>query len=246
MASNISTSAIRDIYQQILRIESNNITSTEKVVADALGNESALKISSIAVRSTNKFYVGNPGVSDSSLSTFLVHDPSSKEVKVRTLSSIAEIMPKYVAKPDAQALATSSTKIDISSTNNLPIEAENLISVNASNEFVLSAGYYKISACLRVEDTTTPTPTIYAQINKVGSTTQATTIDKLVSTYKLILFSDIVSVSNADVLNSTNKFEVKMHAGSDTSTISGGFVYVEKIANVDASIGTIEQELTPP
>lgn len=245
MASNISTSAIRDIYQQLLRVESNTITSTEKFVSDALGTDSALKISTLAVRSTNKFYIDNPGVSDGSESGFLVHNPSSKEVKVRSLTSIAEVMPQYVSKPDAQTLATASTKIDISSTNNLPINATGLISVNASNEFVLAAGYYKITASIRVEDTLTPTPTVYAQINKVGNSTQATTVDKLISTYKLIVFSDIVFVSAADVTGATNKYEVKMHVNSDTSSISGGYIHVEKIANIDAEIGTIDLPLEP-
>jgi hypothetical protein len=246
MASNISTSAIKDIYRQILRVESNTITTSEKAVADALGNEAALKISTLAVRATNKFYFGNPGIDSSSLLTFLVHDTVSKEVKVRTLSSIAQVMPQYVARPDAQALATASTKIDISSANNLPIDANNQISVNSLNQLVLASGYYKISASLRVEDTLTPTITVYAQINKVGSSTQATTVDKLISTYKLIIFSEIVFVSNADVTNSTNKFEIKMHVNSDTATITGGYVHVEKIAMVDAEIGTIGQGLTPP
>lgn len=246
MASNISTSAIKDIYQQLLRIESNTITSTEKRVADALGTESALKISTLAVRSTNKFYIDNPGISDGTESGFLVHNPSSKEVKVRTLTSIAEVMPQYLVKPDTQTLATSSTKIDISSTNNLPINATGLISVNTSNEIVLAAGYYKIFASIRVSDTTTPTPTVYAQINKVGAASGANTVDKLISTYKLITFSEVVFISAAEVTANTNKVELKMHVNSDTASINGGYVLIEKIANIDAEIGTIGEGLTPP
>lgn len=245
MASNISTSAIRDIYQQLLRVESNTITSTEKVVSDALGNDSALKISTLAVRSTNKFYINNPGVSDGSESGFLVHNPSSKEVKIRTVSSIAEVPAQYLIKPDNQALATSSAKIDITSTNNLPINATGVISVNSSNELVLAAGHYRISASIRVTDATTPTPNIFAQINRVGSASGADTVDKLVSSYKLIVFSEVLFISNAQVAANTNKVELKMHAASDTATISGGYVLVEKIASVDAEIGTINLPLGP-
>lgn len=79
---------VKDTYQSLIKLESGTLSSTYKTVEDGSGNDSGLKISTSGVEVGALKFTSDPSSSSSEL-TALVYDGSTKEVKVRDLSSAA-------------------------------------------------------------------------------------------------------------------------------------------------------------
>ena len=261
MSTNISSSSIRDIYKQILRIATNNIDATEKAVGDADGNDSALKISSNSIRSTGRAYIDNPTAGSEGNTVFLVHDPNSKEVKTRTIESIAPLMSSLVSTPathnsqTSQSISVNLTKINLTSNDNFGVNSDGIMAINNNEEIEFSAGYYRVQCSLEVYDATTNSPHIFSTFNK-SSNAQVLlrSSDQLVNNISgtsldnsvIVNWTYVVKVTADDVTNSTNRYEIKMQStGDGTSSIYAGQVQICKIADVSEGVTTVNEGLTP-
>jgi hypothetical protein len=79
---------VKDTYQSLLKLETGTASSTYKVIEDGQGNDTGLKISTSGVEVEALKFTTDPATSSSEL-TALVYDGTTKEVKVRDLSSNA-------------------------------------------------------------------------------------------------------------------------------------------------------------
>lgn len=84
----LTGSKVKDTYQSLLKLETGTASSTYKVVEDGQGNDTGLKVSTSGVEVEALKFTTDPASSSSEL-TALVYDGSTKEVKVRDLSSNA-------------------------------------------------------------------------------------------------------------------------------------------------------------
>lgn len=84
----LTGSKVKDTYQSLLKLETGTASSTYKVVEDGQGNDTGLKVSTAGVEVEALKFTTDPASSSSEL-TALVYDGSTKEVKVRDLSSNA-------------------------------------------------------------------------------------------------------------------------------------------------------------
>tara|TARA_R100000951_G_scaffold60223_2_gene50629 strand:- start:2254 stop:2958 length:705 start_codon:yes stop_codon:yes gene_type:complete len=79
---------VKDTYQSLLKLETGTASSSYKVIEDGQGNNTGLKISTAGVEVEALKFTTDPATSSSEL-TALVYDGTTKEVKVRDLSSSA-------------------------------------------------------------------------------------------------------------------------------------------------------------
>ena len=109
---------VKDTYQSILKLESGTASSTYKVIEDGQGNDTGLKVSTTGVEVEALKFTTDPASSSSEV-TALVYDGSTKEVKVRDLSSSAFTG----GLTPAAVYARVESNFDIETSYNTPIIA---------------------------------------------------------------------------------------------------------------------------
>ena len=141
----LSGNKVKDTYTSLLKLDSNGVTSSLKVVEDGAGTDSALKLSTDTVEVDGTLSFTAAPATDSSELTALLVDGSNNVVKREldasafTQTTVVFANPMWVLRPNAAYTLTSSAATPTQSAVNNSSNTSSHEVNDSSNHFQTSA-----------------------------------------------------------------------------------------------------------